>query len=91
MFSISTVPSSTNTPTASASPPRVIMLIVWPVAQSATTAISSASGMVMTTTRELRQSRKKSRIVSPVSNAPSSPSRSTEDSAWRTNSDWSNS
>ena len=34
MFSISTVASSTRTPTASASPPSVMMLIVWPVAQS---------------------------------------------------------
>ena len=31
MFSISTVASSTSTPTASARPPSVMMLIVWPV------------------------------------------------------------
>ncbi len=34
MFSISTVASSTSTPTASARPPSVMMLMVWPVAQS---------------------------------------------------------
>ncbi len=38
MFSISTVASSTSTPTASASPPSVMMLMVWPVAHSRTTA-----------------------------------------------------
>ena len=31
MFSISTVASSTSTPTASARPPSVMMLMVWPV------------------------------------------------------------
>ena len=36
MFSISTVASSTSTPTARANPPRVMMLIVWPVIQRET-------------------------------------------------------
>ena len=35
MFSMVTVASSTRMPTASARPPRVMMLSVWPVAQSA--------------------------------------------------------
>ena len=35
MFSIATVASSTRMPTASANPPRVMMLIVWPETQSA--------------------------------------------------------
>ena len=38
MFSIDTVASSTRTPTASARPPSVMMLMVWPVAHSRTTA-----------------------------------------------------
>ena len=46
MLSISTVASSTSTPTASARPPSVMMLMVWPAAQSQTTAASNANGMV---------------------------------------------
>src|SRR5579885_875663 len=56
MFSISTVASSTRTPTASASPPRVMMLMVCPAAHSQTTAESSAKGMVVIKIKELRQS-----------------------------------
>ena len=37
MFSIATVASSTRMPTASARPPSVMMLIVWPAPHSATT------------------------------------------------------
>ena len=59
---------------ASASPPSVMMLTVWPVIQSATTAPINASGMFSTTTRALRQSRKNKRITKPVSKAPSAPS-----------------
>ncbi len=91
MFSISTVPSSTSTPTASARPPRVMILIVWPVSRSSTTAVSNANGMVMTTIRELRQSPRKSKIIRPVSPAPIRPSRNTERRAARTYCDWSNS
>ncbi len=74
MFSISTVASSTRTPTASARPPSVMMLMVWPVAQSRTTAASSANGIFMTTISALRQSRRKISTIRPVSAAPSSPS-----------------
>src|SRR5690242_8910953 len=56
IFSISTVASSTRTPTASARPPSVIMLIVWPVNQSHTTADKRANGIVVITISELRQS-----------------------------------
>ncbi len=75
MLSMTTVASSTRTPTASARPPRVMMLTVWPVSQSQMTAASSANGMVATTIRALRQSRRNSSTISPVSSAPSSPSR----------------
>ena len=74
MFSISTVASSTRMPTASASPPSVIRLIVCPDTHSATIAARSANGMFSTTTSALRQSRRNSSTISPVSTAPSSPS-----------------
>ena len=77
MFSISTVASSTRMPMASASPPRVIRLIVCPVSQSATTAAISARGIFSSTISALRQSRRNSRIISPTSTAPSAPSLAT--------------
>ena len=83
MFSIATVASSTRMPTASASPPSVMMLIVWPAPHSATTAVSSANGIVTTTMAELRQSRRNSSTIRPVSSAPSAASRSTAWSAAR--------
>ena len=50
------------------------MLMVWPLTQSAMTADSRAMGIVMTTISELRQSRRNTRTINPVRNAPSSPS-----------------
>ena len=44
MFSISTVASSTRMPIASARPPSVMRLIVWPVSQSATSAPQRRTG-----------------------------------------------
>ena len=74
MFSISTVASSTRTPTANASPPRVMTLIDWPVAQSRITALSRANGILSTTISALRQSRRKMSTIRPVSAAPNRPS-----------------
>ena len=74
MFSISTVASSTNTPTANARPPSVMMLIVCPVSHSATTAERIENGIVMTTISELRRSRRKISTISPVKSAPRSAS-----------------
>ena len=74
MFSIATVDISTRMPIASASPPSVMMLTVWPVIQSATTAPINASGIFITTTKALRQSRKNRRITKPVRRAPNAPS-----------------
>src|SRR5579883_1115265 len=91
MFSISTVASSTSTPTASARPPSVMMLMVWPVPQSSTTALSSANGMFRTTIKALRQSRRKISTIRPVRTAPSNPSDSRPRMAFETNGDWSNS
>ena len=70
MFSTSTVDSSTRMPMASASPPRVMMLIVWPVSQRPTRAPQRANGMFSTTTITLRQSRRNRRTISPVRAAP---------------------
>ena len=78
MFSIATVASSTRMPTARANPPRVMILMVCPAPQRATTAVSRANGIVTTTIVELRQSRKNSSTMSPVSKAPNSPSRMSE-------------
>ena len=91
MFSISTVASSTSTPTASARPPSVMMLIVCPVAHSNTTAASSANGMFSTTISALRQSRRNNSTIRPVSSAPSSPSVTRPRIEFVTYGDWSNS
>ncbi len=49
MFSISTVASSTSTPTASASPPSVMTLMVCPSARITSAAPMTDSGMETTT------------------------------------------
>ena len=64
-------------PMASARPPRVIRLIVWPVSQSATTAASSANGMFSTTTITLRQSRRNNKHHQPHEQGPQRPSLAT--------------
>ena len=91
MFSMTTVDSSTRIPTASANPPSVMMLMVCPAPHRATTAVSNAKGMVITTISALRQSRRNSRTMRPVSTAPSKPSRTTDSKEFRTYEDWSNS
>ena len=91
MFSMATVASSTRMPTASARPPSVMMLMVWPAPHNATTAVSSAKGIVMTTIAELRQSRRNSSTISPVSRAPRPASTTTERSDAATLPDWSSS
>ena len=75
MFSIETVASSTRMPTARARPPKVIILTVCLVIHSASTALINERGMLITTMNALRQSRRKSRIINPVSIAPRAPSR----------------
>ena len=70
MFSIATVASSTRMPTASARPPSVIKLMFCPLTHSANVPASSAMGMLMTTMNALRQSRRNSSTIRPVSTAP---------------------
>ena len=91
MFSTSTVDSSTRMPIASASPPRVMMLIVCPVSQSPTSAPQRAIGMFRTTTTTLRQSRRNRRTIRPVRAAPSAPSVTTVRIDRVTVGDWSSS
>ncbi len=86
-----TVASSTRMPTAKASPPKVIRLTVCPDAHSAIIAARIDNGMFTTTTRALRQSRRKSKTTNPVSTAPSSPSSVSPRMARVTKGDWSNS
>ena len=89
MFSIVTVASSTRMPTASASPPSVITLIVSPVAASSATEVRIASGIEIVMMSVERQLPRKIRIISPVSAAATTPSKMTDDTAAFTNLDWS--
>ena len=89
MFSIATVASSTRMPTASASPPSVIRLMFCPLTHSANVPASSAMGMLMTTMNALRQSRRNSSTIRPVSTAPSAPSFTRLRMAPTTTGDWS--
>ena len=77
MFSISTVASSTNMPTASARPPRVMMLKVSPSALSRITETKIDSGMEMQIISVGRQSPINSRIISAVRQAANSASCTT--------------
>ena len=66
MFSIVTVASSTRMPTASARPPRVMMLIVSPSALRMRIELRIESGIDTAMISVLRQSPRKSRIISAV-------------------------
>ena len=77
MFSIATVASSTRMPTASASPPSVMMLIVWPSAASTISDVKIDSGIETAMMSVLRQLPRNSRIISAVRQAAMSASRTT--------------
>ena len=64
MFSISTVASSTRMPTASARPPSVMTLIVWPSRLRIESDVRIDSGIEMQTISVLRQLPRNSRIIS---------------------------
>ena len=89
MFSIATVASSTRMPTASARPPSVMMLMVSPSADRQMIEASIDSGIEIVMISVLRQVPRNSRIMSAVSAAAITPSRTTPLIAARTNSDWS--
>ena len=86
-----TVASSTRMPTAKASPPKVMMLMVCPVSHRASTEPINERGMLMTTIKALRQSRRNSSTIRPVRTAPRQPSRVRPLMARVTEGDWSNS
>jgi hypothetical protein len=89
MFSMVTVASSTRMPTASASPPRVMMFSVWPSAESAMIEARIASGIEVAMITVERQEPRKSRIIRLVRAAAMTPSLTTPEIAALTKSDWS--
>ena len=87
MFSTSTVASSTRMPTASASPPSVMMLMVSPIALSTISEVRIASGIEVAMMSVLRQLPRKIRIIRAVRQAAISASRTTPLIAPRTKMD----
>jgi hypothetical protein len=87
MLSIVTVASSTSMPTASARPPKVMMLRVSPIADSAAIAPRIDSGIDVVTIRVERQLPRNKRIMRLVSAAAITPSRITPWMEARTNID----
>ena len=87
MFSITTVPLSTRMPTASAKPPSVMVLSVWPAAPITSTAVMIDSGIAARMISVSRQLPRNSRIISAVSPAAMAPPMSTLLSAALTNTD----
>ena len=87
MLSMVTVASSTRIPTASARPPKVMMLSVSPIADSAPIAPKIDSGIEVVTIRVDRQLPRNRRIIRLVSAAAIMPSRITPWIDARTNND----
>ena len=77
VFSMVTVELSTRMPTASARPPRVMVLMVWPSAESTAIEVRIESGIDTMTTRVERHEPRNIRIISAVSAAAIAPSCST--------------
>ncbi len=82
MFSTSMIASSTTTPSATARPPRVIVLIVQPNASTTITVVSTAMGIVANVTTTLRKSRRNKNRTIVISTVPMSTSRPTPLSAF---------
>ncbi len=89
MFSISTVASSTRMPTASARPPRVMMLMVSPSAASISSEQMIDNGIETAMMMVERQLPRKMRIIAAVRQAAMIASRTTPLIAARTKRDWS--
>ena len=87
MFSMVTVASSTKMPTASASPPRVMMLMLSPSALRTQIDVRIDKGMETAMIRVLRQLPRNRRIMTAVRQAAMIASRTTPVTAARTNSD----
>ncbi len=91
MFSIVTVASSTRMPTASARPPSVMMLSVWPSDASTMIDARIASGIEVAMISVERHEPRNSRIISAVSTAAITPLAHHARDRGLTNSDWSSS
>src|SRR5580700_12340922 len=89
MFSTSTVASSTRIPTARASPPSVMMLIVCPIALRTMIEVRIANGIEVAMITVLRQLPRNVRIMKAVRHAAINVSRTTPLIAPRTKIDWS--
>src|SRR6266851_4394862 len=87
MFSTSTVASSTRMPTAKASPPRVMMLIVCPSTLRTMMDVRIAKGIEVAMISVLRQLPRKTRIIKAVRHAAIRVSLTTPLIAPRTNID----
>ena len=74
-------------PTASARPPNVITLMVWPIKFRMISEVKMDSGIEMQTITVLRQLPRNSRIINPVSTAAVTASFTTPLMDARTNSD----
>ena len=84
MFSIITVASSTRMPTASARPPRVMTLMVWPSQDRASTEHRMESGIEVATISVERHEPRNSSTVMPVRNAAVTISCTTSNTLSRT-------
>ena len=87
MFSTSTVASSTSIPTASASPPSVMMLTLLPLSLRPMMAVKMASGIEVVTITMLRQLPRKTRIMNETRMEARTVSRTTPSIAARTKTD----
>src|ERR1700685_4650881 len=87
MFSTSTVASSTRIPTAKARPPKVMMLMVSPIALNTMMDVSIASGIEVAMMRVLLQLPRKTKIMKAVKHAAIRVSRTTPLMAPRTKMD----
>ncbi len=81
MFSMVTVASSTRMPTASASPPSVMTLMVSPSTDRVASEARTESGIDVAMMRVERQLPMNSSTIRPVSEAAITPSRITLDTA----------
>ncbi len=70
MFSTTTIASSMTSPPAAASPPSVIMLKLCPIIFSAMNVTQIVTGTTSPVITAVPRSRRKSQMISPVSNSP---------------------
>lgn len=89
MFSSTTMVLSTNRPSTSAMPPRVMLLMLCPVAMSNNTPVSTESGSTVTAMNDDRTSPRKSNSTSTTNTKPPAPAHASPPIASRTYALWS--